>query len=390
MRPITSLLLIAFVAGFAFGLPSPVLAQENTPAETLAISTDFPSMDVGIGETVTMNLYVKSPVSQTVSLDVSGLPEGWTAEFRGGDRIVHSVFVEQGETAEVELRVTPPANITGGDFSFTVLAQGTDSTAEFPIELTVREKVPASLTFETEFPTLRGGSDSSFNFNTTLKNHGDDDISVILIAEAPRELAVTFKASGKDITNLPTDIRSGSSQRIDITAEPLTALPVGSYPITVIAQGEDAETTLNLTAEVTGQPQLNITTPDGRLSGDAVLGRSTPIKLVLQNTGNSPASGVKLSASSPAGWTVTLDPEQVIEVPAEGSVEVMAHVKPAEKAIAGDYMLTFKAQPNEGATESADFRVTVRASTLWGIAGIALIAVAVGVVGIAVVRFGRR
>jgi uncharacterized membrane protein len=29
-------------------------------------------------------------------------------------------------------------------------------------------------------------------------------------------------------------------------------------------------------------------------------------------------------------------------------------------------------------------------STLWGIAGIALIAVAVGVVGIAVVRFGRR
>ncbi len=40
--------------------------------------------------------------------------------------------------------------------------------------------------------------------------------------------------------------------------------------------------------------------------------------------------------------------------------------------------------------ETAEFRITVRTSTLWGVAGIALIALAVGVVGLAVVRFGRR
>ena len=97
-----------------------------------------------------------------------------------------------------------------------------------------------------------------------------------------------------------------------------------------------------------------------------------------------------LSASSPAGWTVTLNPEQVVEVPAEGEVEVTANVRPAEKAVSGDYMITFRAQPNEGASKSADFRVTVRTSTLWGVVGIALIAVAVAIVGLAVVRFGRR
>ena len=209
-------------------------------------------------------------------------------------------------------------------------------------------------------------------------------------SDAPKEFAVTFKAAGKDITNLPTDIKSGASERIDITVQPLTALPVGTYPITVLAQGETAETDLTLTAEVTGQPELMITTPDERLSGDAYLGRSTPIKLIVRNTGNSPAAGVTLSASSPAGWTVTLDPEQVIEVPAEGEVEVTANVRPAEKAVAGDYMVTFRAQPNEGAPKSADFRVTVRTSTLWGVVGIALIAVAVAIVGLAVVRFGRR
>jgi uncharacterized membrane protein len=165
---------------------------------------------------------------------------------------------------------------------------------------------------------------------------------------------------------------------------------VGPYPITVLAQGENAESALTLTAEVTGQPELAITTPDERLSGDAYLGRSTPLKLVLRNTGNAPASGVTLSASSPAGWTVTLDPERVVEVPAGAEVEVTANVQPAEKAVAGDYMITFRAQPNEGAAESADFRVTVRTSTLWGIVGIVLIAVAVAIVGLAVVRFGRR
>jgi uncharacterized membrane protein len=389
MRSIRFLLLIVLLISLVFAWTSPVLAQEELPPETLSLSTAYPSMVIGIGETVAFNLDVRSPFPQTVDLEVADLPEDWTAEFRGDGRIIQSVFVG-AEPAQVELRVTPPDTVTAGTFTLSAVALGSSGRMEFPIHLIVKDKVPAQLAFETEFPTLRGGSDSPFNFSTTLKNDGDEDITVNLLAEAPKEFAVTFKSAGKDITNLPTDIPAGSSERIDITAQPLTTLPVGTYPITVLAQGETSETSLALNAEVTGQPQLVITTPDERLSGDAYLGRSTPIKLILRNTGNSPAAGVTLSASSPAGWTVTLDPEEVIEVPAEGEVEVTANVRPAEKAVAGDYMVTFRAQPNEGTSKSADFRVTVRTSTLWGVVGIALIAVAVAIVGLAVVRFGRR
>lgn len=390
MRSLRFLLLITLLLGLTFGLTSPVLAQEGEPIGTLSISTLYPSMVIGMGETVAFNLDVRSPIPQTVALDVADLPQDWTAEFRGEGRIIHSVFVGQNATVQVELRITPPDNVSPGEYGLTALAQAPSGRAEFPVELIVREKVPAQLSLETDFPTLRGGSDTPFNFSTTLKNDGDEDITVNLLADAPKELAVTFKSAGKDITNLPTDIKSGDEQRIEIAAEPLTNLLVGTYPITVLAQGENSETALTLTAEVTGQPQLTITTPDERLSGDAYIGRSTPIKLILRNTGNYPAAGVTLSASSPAGWTVTLEPEQVVEVPAEGEVEVTAHVRPAEKAVAGDYMVTFRAQPNEGAAKSADFRVTVRTSTLWGVVGVALIAVAVAIVGLAVVRFGRR
>ncbi len=380
-------LTLLIAAGLALGLSSPVLAQSGND---LSITAEYPSVVVGIGEAITLDMTVRSPVSQIVVLEVNQLPNGWTAEFRGGGKVIQSVYVEQNSSASVQLRITQPAGVRAETYRFTAVARGNGMSAEFPIELILKDKAPAKLSFQTDFPTLRGGTDSPFNFNATLKNDGDEDIFVTLTADAPREFSVTFKAAGKDITNLPTEIKADASQRVDITVQPLTTLPVGSYPIAVLAQGETAEASLLLTAEVVGQHQLTLTTPDGRLSGEAYLGRSTPIKLVLRNAGNAPAVGVKLSATSPSGWTVTFEPEQVIEVPAAGEVEITANIKPSEQAIAGDYMLTFRAQPNEGAAKSSDFRVTVRASTLWGVVGIALIAVALGIVGLAVMRFGRR
>ncbi|MEW6085175.1 MAG: NEW3 domain-containing protein [Chloroflexota bacterium] len=390
MRHLRFLLFVILLATLALGLPSTVLAQDGSPSGPLWINTDYPSIVVGADETVTLNLRIGSTLAHTVDLAVTGLPKGWTAEFRGAGRVIQSVYLAPDVSPDIDLRLIPSEGVTPGTYEFTVVARGSGLTAEFPIELNVKDKLPAQLTFETEFPTIRSGSDATFSFSTTLKNDGDEDITVVLTADAPREFAVTFRASGRDITNLPTDIAAGSSQTITISAEPLTTLAVGSYPINVKAEGDNLDAALSLTAEVVGQPQLSITAPDGRLSGEAVLGSSTPIKLILKNSGNSPAVGVTLSATAPAGWTVTLDPEQILEVPAEGEVEVTANIEPAEKAIAGDYVITFRAQPNEGASKSAEFRVTVQTSTLWGFAGVALIAVAVAVVGLAVVRFGRR
>ena len=381
--------LVILLAGLVFSMVSPVLAQDSAPS-TLTISTAYPSMVVGIGETVTLNMEVNSPNSESVNLDVAALPKDWTAEFRGGGRIIRSVYAAQGTASKVDLRVTLPTTAKAGTYQFNVVAQAGAEKIQFPLEFIVKEKAPARLTFATDYATIRGGPNAAFSFSVTLKNDGDDDISVSLSSDAPKELAVTFTTSGKDITNLPTDIKAGSSQQISIQAQPLTALNVGSYPFTVTAQSDTVSANIALTAEVVGQPQLSLTTQDGSLSGTAYLGKDNPIKLILQNTGNSPADGVKLSASAPTGWTVKLNPADVVEVPANDKVEVTAEIQPAEKAIAGDYVITFNAQPNQSASKSADFRITVQTSTLWGVVGIALIAVAVAIVGLAVTRFGRR
>lgn len=388
MNRLRFLVLFSLLAGLMFGLASPVFAQEGISGLTL--STSYPSMVVGIGETVTLNMEVESAVAQTVGLSVNGLPNGWISEFRGGGRIIASIYTENGNSARVELRVTTPATMRAGTYEFTVVAQGQNERTEFPIEFNVKDKAPARLSFETDFPTIRGGSESAFNFSVNVKNEGDDDLSVSFTSDAPREFVVTFKSAGKDITNLPTDIKAGSSVKIDIAATPLTALAVGTYPFTLTAQSDTVTASTQLTAEVVGQPQLTLTTPDGRLSGKATINKQNQIKLVLRNTGNSPAAGVKLSVSAPSGWEVNLNPETVVEVPANQEIEVIADVKPADNAIAGDYVVTFRAQPNQSASKSVEFRITVQTSTLWGAVGIGLIAVAVAIVGMAVTRFGRR
>ena len=388
MNRLRFLVLFSLLAGLMFGLASPVFAQEGISGLTL--STSYPSMVVGIGETVTLNMEVESAVAQTVGLSVNGLPNGWISEFRGGGRIIASIYTENGNSARVELRVTTPATVRAGTYKFTVVAQGQNERTEFPIEFNVKDKAPARLSFETDFPTIRGGSESAFNFSVNVKNEGDDDLSVSFTSDAPREFVVTFKSAGKDITNLPTDIKAGSSVKIDIAATPLTALAVGTYPFTLTAQSDTVTASTQLTAEVVGQPQLTLTTPDGRLSGKATINKQNQIKLVLRNTGNSPATGVKLSVSAPSGWEVNLNPETVVEVPANQEIEVIADVKPTDNAIAGDYVVTFRAQPNQSASKSVEFRITVQTSTLWGAVGIGLIAVAVAIVGMAVTRFGRR
>jgi uncharacterized membrane protein len=110
----------------------------------------------------------------------------------------------------------------------------------------------------------------------------------------------------------------------------------------------------------------------------------------VQNTGSAPARNIALSASQPAGWKVDFEPKQIDEIPNGQQVEVTANIQPTDQAVAGDYVVTVKAQPQDGASKSADFRITVLTSTMWGIVGVGLIAVAVAVVGVAVSRFGRR
>jgi uncharacterized membrane protein len=368
------------------------MAQESTPDPIMpqfALITTFPSRVIGIGETATMKLTLEpAPELEIVQLEISQIPEGWTATFRGEGQIVTAVEVRPGVEAPVDLQLSPPPDVQPGDYHFVVLAQDSSVRAELPIDLTVKDKLPPRMSLNAELPTLSGAPSNTFRYGLTLKNEGDEDLNVNLTADAPGDFQVKFKLNGQEANSLP--LSAGASESISVEAQPIGGVSAGSYPIAIHALAPEAEADLALTAQVTGQSQLTVSAPDGRLSAQANAGRATPIKIVLENTGTEAARGVLLTSNEPSGWLVTFNLTEVPEVPAGQSVEVTANVKPPDKAVAGDYVVTIQAKSLDGVTKMADFRITVLTSTLWGIVGIALIAVSVGAVGLAVARFGRR
>ncbi len=371
---------------------APVLADpgpQATVVQGLSLFTNYPAQEVAIGENVTLALTLRTDSRpQITQLQVKDLPDGWVATFKGGGRIIGSAYVEPENDTKVDLRLDTPKDVAAGVYHFTVIARSDEDQAQLPVELTIAEKLPPSMDLSVELPTLKGGPDATFRYNTTLKNEGDQDTTVNLVADAPPGFQVDFKLSGQDVTSFP--LAANESKKLSVEAKAFPDIPAGTYPISILAQGSDAQATIEVTAEVTGQPDLKVTAPDGRLSGQAYVGDVTPLKLIVQNNGSAPARNIELSASSPSGWQVDFEPKQLAEVDAGKQTEVTVNLHPADQAIAGDYVVTVRAKPEDGPTKSADFRVTVLTSTLWGIVGVGLIAVAVVVVGLAVMRFGRR
>jgi len=287
------------------------------------------------------------------------------------------------------LRLEQPEDVKAGKYELTVVASGEREKAELPLSLTIQEKLPPRLSLTVDgLPTKRGAPNAAVNFTASLKNEGGEDLLVTLSATQPENVQVKVQSAGQDVTEV--ELAANETKNLTIKAEPLIRLDAGKYPFNVQAVAGDVKADLALEVEVVGEGSLSATTPDGRLSGQAYAGQESPLKIKLSNNGTAPLLGVELTSSEPNGWSVTFDQTQIAEIPAGESVEVTARIKPPAKAVAGDYVVTINARPVDSKMETAEFRITVRTSTLWGVAGIALIALAVGVVGLAVVRFGRR
>jgi uncharacterized membrane protein len=385
---------LVWMVAWVFSTPNLALAQEPLPTVTpqpgpLILYTQYPSRIIGFGESVSVPLKLRAGTAQTAGLEMLSLPEGWTATFRGGSQIIDSVYVDGQSEASVDLRLDPPPDIKAGNYQMSVVANSDREKATLPLSFTIQEKLPPRLSLTVDgLPTKRTAPETATTFSATLKNEGGDDLQVNLSSSPPKDFQVKIAAAGQEVTELP--LAANESKNLTITADPLVSLDAGQYPFTVQAVAGDVKTELQLGVEVVGEGKLSVSAPDGRLSAQASAGQETPVKVVLQNTGTAPLLGTTLTSSEPTGWSVAFDQAQIAEIPAGQSVDVTARIKPPDKAVAGDYVVTINARPVDGKMESADFRITVSTSTLWGVAGIGLIALAVAVVGGAVARFGRR
>jgi uncharacterized membrane protein len=383
---------IATLAVFTAVL-APVAKAEDAPKDVkgLYLMSDYPAVTVRPGETSSINLKLQNYdlAPERLALSVSGVPSGWTATLMGGGQPVAAAMPGTNSSVSLELRLDVPKNAPVGTETLTVIATGGSTTASLPIAVTLAKDLPAKLTLTPQLPELRGTSKSSFEFQLGIKNDSGKKLTVSLAAQTPPNFDASFteQYGSQELNAVPID--AGQTKSVKLKVTPPNTAAAGNYKVVARVGAEDAVATADLTMDISGQPKLNISGRQGLLSTDATAGKEKAVPIIITNSGTAPADQVELSGSAPSGWKVTFDPKTIDHIAPNTDKEVQALITPTEKAIAGDYMTTIRAAAR-GDSASSTFRVTVTTSTLWGIAGIGIIGIALLVMVAAVARFGRR
>jgi uncharacterized membrane protein len=380
---------IAVLAALA-ALTAPIARADDAP-KGLYLMSDFPAVTLRPGETSTVNLKLQNYAlpPERLALSVADVPAGWTATLMGGGQPVAAAMPATNSSVSLELRLDVPKSAAVGTQTLTVVATGGSTNAQLPIAVTLAKDLPAKLTLTPQLPELRGNSKSPFEYQLTIKNDSGKKLMVSLSAQAPQNFDTSFTEGygTQELNAVPID--AGQSKNVKLKVTPPNTASAGSYKVEAKVGAEDAAATADLTMDITGQPRLDISGREGLVSTRASAGKETTVPVVITNNGTAPADTVELSASAPNGWKVTFDPKTVDRIAPNANKEVQALITPTEKAIAGDYVTTIRAS-TRGESASTTFRVTVTTSTMWGIAGVGIIGIALLVMVGAVARFGRR
>jgi uncharacterized membrane protein len=411
-RSLIALFLVALAAGITIagrpgdaahravaGVP-PVRSAESAATKPaggsevtgIYLSTQYPALTVRADETATIDLalhdYHQPP--QQFSLSVPQVASGWKATLLGGGQPISAVMVEPDSDQKLQLRLEPPAGAGAGDYHFLVAARGQNSELRLPLTLTIGKELPAKLKLSTNFPAVRGTSTTSFKFTVSVENDSGRDTTINFTAAAPKTFQVTFTEAygSQQITSIP--IGAGKSKDIDMSVSLPRDTPAGDYKLAFNAKSDAAAASLPLSITIFGQPRLSLAGEGGRLSGEAYAGKPSALNIVLRNDGTEAARDIEFSATAPEGWKTSFDPKELPVLAASKSQSVQVTMVPSDRAIAGDYQATIRANAADGQSESADFRITVLTSTIWGMVGIGIIAIALLVVVFAVARYGRR
>ncbi len=387
---ISAALLATVLFALAPALPA---AAEDAPAgvKGLFLLTDYPAVTVRPGTTSTVSLRLQNYAlpPERLALSVSGVPTGWTVTLLGGGQPVAAAMAATNQNVSLQLRLDVPANAAIGTQSLTVTAKGGATEVSLPVAVTLAKELPAKLTMEPQLPSLRGNAKSSFEYQLNVKNDSGRNLVVGFAASGPPNFETSFteQYGSQEINSMP--VEAGQSKTVKLKVRPPSTIGAGNYPVTIKASAEDTSADAKVALEIAGQPRLSLAGRDGLVSSRAEAGKETTIPILITNTGTAPADEVELTSTAPSGWKITFEPKAVDRIPPGQNKEVQVLITPPEKAVAGDYAPTFNVA-SRGESASTQFRVAVSTSTMWGIVGAGIIAIALLIMVGAVARFGRR
>ena len=259
----------------------------------------------------------------------------------------------------------------------------------------VEEEVEIS----TSYPVLQGESGTTFEFVVQIYYQGSEPKIFDLILTPPPgwEASVKRQFEKEESSLLAVRIAPGKEypDKLTILLSPLPGnLPEpGDYFMTLEAVSADLKGSIELKTVVTEIPptyELDMVTTTGRLDTPAKAGEDNTISVKLTKLGTGIIEDIIFISVKQEGWGVTFTPDKIESLEPGLSQEVEVVITPPSKTVAGDYRVSLTAQGKENASDGVALRIRVQAPTVWGGAGIGIVAgVVVGLVFL-FRRLGRR
>lgn len=377
----------------ALSLTAGAMAEPiETEAKYIELSTKYPSMVIKAGDSLTFDLDVdnQSGISQDIALSIEEIPEGWEGSFSASSKSVSVVHVKDAENnADIDFAVDIPMETEDGEYQIILKAQGEGYSDAMCLDLTVSAEQMGESSFEVEYPSQEGDADTEFSFSATLINSTLSNQSYSFSATAPSGWNVSFMPSGESTKVASLEVEARKSQGVDVTVTPPQNIEAGTYEVNLSATSASEKLSLDLEIVITGSYDISLSTPSGRLSFDAYANREASVQLSIANTGNTELTNVNLTSNAPSGWNVRFSNETIDLIEAGATIETTAYVTPGEDAMSGDYVASLTVK-NGDASDSAEFRITVKTETKWGVTGIAVIAVLAAAIIFIMRKYGRR
>ena len=222
---------------------------------------------------------------------------------RGGGFVIHAVTAapDAPVTAELEIDVAPDAD--AGEYPITITGTSGSESAKVDVTLRIAEQVDNGIELTADFPSLRGEPATDFTYNLTITNNTPEEQTFTFDPTGPQGWTVSASPTAEARAETVT-IDAGGTGQVSVTATPPESAEEGEYPIDVTVTAANGATgKIELTAEVTGTPQLELTTADQRLDVSGSSNSEHRIPLIIANTGTATLEDVKLAGTAPTGGT---------------------------------------------------------------------------------------
>lgn len=382
LRKAALLLLTLFTA---LGFSGFIQAPEARAADALELYTPYVDWSAAPGETVSYSIELINHSSSTLTADIT-LDQGgnnWESVMTAGGRDISKLAVKPDESQTISLQLEVPLQVDKGRYTFTLRA----GQAVLPLVIQVSEQGTFNTELSVDQANMEGYSDSSFTYSAVLRNRTSTTQTYALTAQAPSGWDVRFKSDGTSVTSV--EVEPNTEKSISIEVKPAEMVQADTYTIPIAASSGDSMAQAELEAVITGTYGMELTTSNNLLSADIQSGGTRKLDFVVHNTGTAELQDLSFSANAPTGWEVSFSPSTITSIAPGESKPVQATIKSSNKSLAGDYVVSVTAN-SSAKSASADLRITVESSVIWGWIGVLIILAVVAGIYYLFRKFGRR